>query len=165
MQHKTYLSKLQKSHWIKNGPLSKHSKKKISVCSLEDSSLYIFFHSWTLPVPLYAAASDYLLLKMSPQQACEVSVSFLPPHDQRSLVNQFSSAEDDFNSKETQLLVTVLSTLSKLLDPTSQQVLHNLGVVRMCVAIIGVGRTLPDWVDIWGLWSGLWPVCVCVFMF
>lgn len=98
-----------------------------------------------LPIPLYAAASDYLLLKMSPQQACELSVSVLPPHDQRSLVNQFSSAEDDFNSKETQLLVTVLSTLSKLLDPTSQQVLHNLlGVVRMRVAIIGVGRTLPD---------------------
>uniref|UniRef100_A0A8B9IV59 FA complementation group I n=1 Tax=Amazona collaria TaxID=241587 RepID=A0A8B9IV59_9PSIT len=45
---------------------------------------------------------------------------------QRSLVNQFSSAEDDFNSKETQLLITVLSTLSKLLDPTSQQVLDIL---------------------------------------
>lgn len=74
-----------------------------------------------------------------------LSVSVLSSHDQRSLVNQFSSAEDDFNPKETQLLVTVLSTLSKLLDPTSQQVLHNLlGVVRMCVAIIGVGRTLPD---------------------
>uniref|UniRef100_A0A8B9P2V0 FA complementation group I n=1 Tax=Apteryx owenii TaxID=8824 RepID=A0A8B9P2V0_APTOW len=45
---------------------------------------------------------------------------------QRSLVNQFSSAEDDFNSKETQLLITVLSTLSKLLEPASQQVLHSL---------------------------------------
>ncbi|POI33634.1 hypothetical protein CIB84_002614, partial [Bambusicola thoracicus] len=40
---------------------------------------------------------------------------------QRSLVNQLSSAEDDFNSKETQLLITILSTLSKLLDPGSQQ--------------------------------------------
>uniref|UniRef100_A0A8B9M6K6 FA complementation group I n=1 Tax=Accipiter nisus TaxID=211598 RepID=A0A8B9M6K6_9AVES len=44
----------------------------------------------------------------------------------QSLVNQFSSAEDDFNSRETQSLITVLSTLSKLLDPASQQVLHNL---------------------------------------
>uniref|UniRef100_A0A8B9P5B0 FA complementation group I n=1 Tax=Apteryx owenii TaxID=8824 RepID=A0A8B9P5B0_APTOW len=53
---------------------------------------------------------------------------------QRSLVNQFSSAEDDFNSKETQLLITVLSTLSKLLEPASQQVLHSLlGWGKMCV--------------------------------
>ncbi|NWY04297.1 FANCI protein, partial [Nothoprocta ornata] len=45
---------------------------------------------------------------------------------QRSLVNQFSSTEDDFNSKETQLLITVLSTLSKLLEPASQQFLQFL---------------------------------------
>uniref|UniRef100_A0A8B9FBX9 FA complementation group I n=1 Tax=Amazona collaria TaxID=241587 RepID=A0A8B9FBX9_9PSIT len=52
---------------------------------------------------------------------------------QRSLVNQFSSAEDDFNSKETQLLITVLSTLSKLLDPTSQQFLQFLTwTVKVC---------------------------------
>ncbi|NXK55670.1 FANCI protein, partial [Chauna torquata] len=52
---------------------------------------------------------------------------------QRSLVNQFSSAEDDFNSKETQLLVTVLSTLSKLLDPASQQFLQFLTwTVKIC---------------------------------
>jgi len=62
-------------------------------------------------------------------------------------VNQFSSAEDDFNSKETQSLITVLSTLSKLLDPASQQVLHNLhGAAGMCVVAIGVGR-LSDWAD------------------
>ncbi|NXD61524.1 FANCI protein, partial [Eolophus roseicapillus] len=52
---------------------------------------------------------------------------------QRSLVNQFSSAEDDFNSKETQSLITVLSTLSKLLDPTSQQFLQFLTwTVKVC---------------------------------
>ncbi|NXE09388.1 FANCI protein, partial [Lophotis ruficrista] len=52
---------------------------------------------------------------------------------QRSLVNQFSSAEDDFNSKETQLLITVLSTLSKLLDPASQQFLQFLTwTVKIC---------------------------------
>uniref|UniRef100_A0A8C4XLG6 FA complementation group I n=1 Tax=Falco tinnunculus TaxID=100819 RepID=A0A8C4XLG6_FALTI len=45
---------------------------------------------------------------------------------QRSLVNQFSSPEDDFNSKEAQSLITVLSTLSKLLDPASQQFLQFL---------------------------------------
>ncbi|NXE25589.1 FANCI protein, partial [Ardeotis kori] len=52
---------------------------------------------------------------------------------QRSLVNQFSSAEDDFNSRETQLLITVLSTLSKLLDPASQQFLQFLSwTVKIC---------------------------------
>ncbi|KFV04953.1 Fanconi anemia group I protein, partial [Pterocles gutturalis] len=52
---------------------------------------------------------------------------------QRSLVNQFSSAEDDLNSKETQLLITVLSTLSKLLDPASQQFLQFLTwTVKIC---------------------------------
>ncbi|NWS98528.1 FANCI protein, partial [Mionectes macconnelli] len=52
---------------------------------------------------------------------------------QRSLVNQLSSAEDDFNAKETQLLVTVLSTLSKLLDPASQQFLQFLTwTVKVC---------------------------------
>uniref|UniRef100_A0A8C3PN23 FA complementation group I n=1 Tax=Calidris pygmaea TaxID=425635 RepID=A0A8C3PN23_9CHAR len=52
---------------------------------------------------------------------------------QRSLVNQFSSAEDDFNSKETQSLIIVLSTLSKLLDPASQQFLQFLTwTVKIC---------------------------------
>ncbi|NP_001108323.2 Fanconi anemia group I protein [Gallus gallus] len=52
---------------------------------------------------------------------------------QRSLVNQLSSAEDDFNSKETQLLITILSTLSKLLDPGSQQFLQFLTwTVKIC---------------------------------
>ncbi|KFV69971.1 Fanconi anemia group I protein, partial [Dryobates pubescens] len=52
---------------------------------------------------------------------------------QRSLVNQFSAAEDDFNSKETQSLITVLSTLSKLLDPASQQFLQFLTwTVKVC---------------------------------
>ncbi|XP_019359617.1 PREDICTED: Fanconi anemia group I protein [Gavialis gangeticus] len=40
---------------------------------------------------------------------------------QRSLVNQLGSAEDDFNSKEALSLVTLLSTLSKLLEPSSSQ--------------------------------------------
>ncbi|NXU44068.1 FANCI protein, partial [Drymodes brunneopygia] len=52
---------------------------------------------------------------------------------QRSLVNQLSSAEDDFNAKETQSLITVLSTLSKFLDPASQQFLQFLTwTVKVC---------------------------------
>ncbi|NWR31006.1 FANCI protein, partial [Tachuris rubrigastra] len=52
---------------------------------------------------------------------------------QRSLVNQLSSTEDDFNAKEMQSLITVLSTLSKLLDPSSQQFLQFLTwTVKVC---------------------------------
>lgn len=78
------------------------------------------------PIPLFAEASGFLHLNMALQEACILMDSVPPFHDQRSLVNQLSSSEDDFNSKETQLLITILSTLSKLLDPGSQQVIHSL---------------------------------------
>ncbi|XP_029411826.1 Fanconi anemia group I protein isoform X2 [Nannospalax galili] len=45
---------------------------------------------------------------------------------QRSLLNLLSSEEDDFNSKEALLLVTVLTNLSKLLEPTSPQFVQML---------------------------------------
>ncbi|NXF86313.1 FANCI protein, partial [Eubucco bourcierii] len=60
-------------------------------------------------------------------------VAFQIRQFQRSLLNQFSTAEDDFNSKETQSLITVLSTLSRLLDPASQQFLQFLTwTVKVC---------------------------------
>jgi len=110
-------------------------------------------------IPLFAEASGCLHLNMALQEACILMDSVLPLHDQRSLVNQLSSAEDDFNSKETQLLITILSTLSKLLDPGSQQVIHSLlSVVELCVVTRGVERTSADGIGIWELWR----VCVCV---
>ncbi|XP_047591772.1 Fanconi anemia group I protein isoform X3 [Lutra lutra] len=45
---------------------------------------------------------------------------------QRSLLNLLSSQEEDFNSKEALLLVTVLSNLSKLLEPSSPQFVQVL---------------------------------------
>ncbi|XP_069480410.1 Fanconi anemia group I protein isoform X2 [Ambystoma mexicanum] len=52
---------------------------------------------------------------------------------QRSLVNQLSSADDDFNSKEALLLVNILSTLSKLLQPSSTQFTQMLSwTVKIC---------------------------------
>ncbi|KAM4677003.1 Fanconi anemia group I protein [Discoglossus pictus] len=52
---------------------------------------------------------------------------------QRSLMDQLSNGEDDFNSKEAQLLVTILSTLSRFLDPSSQQFLQMLSwTVKIC---------------------------------
>lgn len=41
---------------------------------------------------------------------------------QRSLLNLLSSEEEDFNSKEALLLIAILSTLSRLLEPSSAQV-------------------------------------------
>ncbi|XP_005381612.1 PREDICTED: Fanconi anemia group I protein [Chinchilla lanigera] len=45
---------------------------------------------------------------------------------QRSLLNLLSSEEEDFNSKEALLLVSVLSTLAKLLEPSSPQFVQML---------------------------------------
>lgn len=45
---------------------------------------------------------------------------------QRALLNILSSQEEDFNSKEAFLLVTVLSSLSKLLEPSSPQFVQML---------------------------------------
>ncbi|XP_058150652.1 Fanconi anemia group I protein isoform X2 [Dasypus novemcinctus] len=45
---------------------------------------------------------------------------------QRCLLNLLSSEEEDFNSKEALLLVTVLSSLSKLLEPSSPQFVQML---------------------------------------
>ncbi|KAM4040039.1 Fanconi anemia group I protein [Anomaloglossus baeobatrachus] len=52
---------------------------------------------------------------------------------QRSLTNQLSSGEDEFNSKEAVLLVSVLSTLYRFLDPSSQQFVQMLTwTVKIC---------------------------------
>ncbi|KAM6119201.1 LOW QUALITY PROTEIN: Fanconi anemia group I protein [Pterocles gutturalis] len=82
---------------------------------------------------LYTARIQFLqalVLLMVTAEETDINVTekaaFQIRQFQRSLVNQFSSAEDDLNSKETQLLITVLSTLSKLLDPASQQFLQFL---------------------------------------
>ncbi|XP_076972357.1 Fanconi anemia group I protein-like [Tamandua tetradactyla] len=45
---------------------------------------------------------------------------------QRSLLNLLSNQEEDFNSKEALLLVTVLSNLSRLLEPSSPQFVQML---------------------------------------
>ncbi|KAK2834377.1 hypothetical protein Q7C36_015078 [Tachysurus vachellii] len=43
---------------------------------------------------------------------------------QRALFGQLSGGEEDFSSKEAQLLVSILSVLSRLLEPNSQQFLQ-----------------------------------------
>ncbi|XP_069767300.1 Fanconi anemia group I protein isoform X2 [Narcine bancroftii] len=52
---------------------------------------------------------------------------------QRSLVTQLSGDEEEFNSKEAQLLVNILSTLSRLLEPTSEQFAQMLTwTIKIC---------------------------------
>lgn len=80
-----------------------------------------------------------------------------PSPTQRSLVNQLSSAEDDFNAKETQSLITVLSTLSKLLDPASQQVLLSLHLVAGCHSH-RCGEEIVRWG--WHLWALACVSCI-----
>ncbi|KAM6201256.1 Fanconi anemia group I protein isoform 2-T2 [Rhynchocyon petersi] len=64
------------------------------------------------------------------EEEAEVAVSqraaFQIRQFQRSLLNLLSSQEEDFNSKEALLLVSVLSSLSKLLEPSSPQFLQML---------------------------------------
>nr|XP_058912563.1 Fanconi anemia group I protein isoform X2 [Kogia breviceps] len=64
------------------------------------------------------------------EEEVEVSVTqraaFQIRQFQRSLLNILSSQEEEFNSKEALLLVTVLSNLSKLLEPSSTQFVQML---------------------------------------
>ncbi|KAM6181734.1 Fanconi anemia group I protein [Erethizon dorsatum] len=64
------------------------------------------------------------------EEDAEVSVTqraaFQIRQFQRSLLNLLSNEEEDFNSKEALLLVTVLSTLAKLLEPSSPQFIQML---------------------------------------
>ncbi|XP_067827501.1 Fanconi anemia group I protein [Heptranchias perlo] len=52
---------------------------------------------------------------------------------QRSLVTQLNGDEEDFNSREAQLLVSILSTLSRLLEPASEQFAQMLTwTIKIC---------------------------------
>ncbi|XP_012659867.1 Fanconi anemia group I protein [Otolemur garnettii] len=52
---------------------------------------------------------------------------------QRSLLNLLNSEEEDFNSKEAVLLVSVLTSLSKLLEPSSPQFVQMLSwTTKIC---------------------------------
>ncbi|KAM9572142.1 Fanconi anemia group I protein isoform 2-T3 [Salvelinus alpinus] len=52
---------------------------------------------------------------------------------QRSLFTQLSGGEEDFNSKEAQLLVNILSVLSRQLEPSSQQFVQMITwTVKIC---------------------------------
>ncbi|KAL0968448.1 hypothetical protein UPYG_G00266970 [Umbra pygmaea] len=59
--------------------------------------------------------------------------SFYIRQFQRALFTQLSGAEEDFNSKEAQLLVSILSVLSRQLKPSSQQFVQMITwTVKIC---------------------------------
>lgn len=78
---------------------------------------------------------------------------------QRALMNQLSGGEEEFNSKEAQLLVSILSVLSRHLNPSSQQVVlqnthafsvlavRNLNVAFVVVFLCSLCKWSP------GLWK------------
>ncbi|XP_066523635.1 Fanconi anemia group I protein [Hoplias malabaricus] len=52
---------------------------------------------------------------------------------QRALFTQLSGGEEDFNSREAQLLVSILSLLSRLLEPSSEQFVQMITwTVKIC---------------------------------
>uniref|UniRef100_A0A8B9MA10 FA complementation group I n=1 Tax=Accipiter nisus TaxID=211598 RepID=A0A8B9MA10_9AVES len=107
----------------------KKKGKSISLLCLE--GLLRIFNTvqqlYTARIPQFLQALEETDINVTEKAAFQIR------QFQRSLVNQFSSAEDDFNSRETQSLITVLSTLSKLLDPASQQFLQFLTwTVKVC---------------------------------
>ncbi|KAL7868090.1 hypothetical protein SRHO_G00094740 [Serrasalmus rhombeus] len=52
---------------------------------------------------------------------------------QRALFSQLTGGEEDFNSREAQLLVSILSLLSRLLEPSSQQFVQMITwTVKIC---------------------------------
>jgi len=78
---------------------------------------------------------------------------------QRALMNQLSGGEEEFNSKEAQLLVSILSVLSRQLDPSSQQVtLQNNHVVAV-LAVSNLNTSFWFYVQFTQMLT--WTVKIC----
>lgn len=102
----------------------KEKGKSISLLCLEGlQKIFSAVHQFYQPkIPLFLRALDGL---DDEGEDVEVSVTqraaFQIRQFQRSLLNLLSSQEEDFNSKEAVLLVSVIASLSKLLEPSSPQ--------------------------------------------
>nr|KAF6399197.1 FA complementation group I [Molossus molossus] len=110
-------------------PGKKEKGKSISLLCLEGlqrifSAVQQFFQP---RVPLFLRALD---VPGNEGDGVEVTVTqratFQIRQFQRALLNLLSCQEEDFNSREALLLVSVLSSLSKLLEPSSPQFVQML---------------------------------------
>lgn len=77
---------------------------------------------------------------------------------QRALFTQLSRSEDEFNSKEAQLLASILSVLSRQLKPSSQQVGSLLSKLHRITptALISITHLLLQFVQMI-----TWTVKIC----
>ncbi|MBN3282945.1 FANCI protein, partial [Polyodon spathula] len=115
----------------------KEKGKTISMLCLE-GLLRIFSavqHRYQSRVQQFLCAVD--VSEEEEGQAENISVTektaFLIRQFQRSLVNQLSGGEDDFNSKEAQIVVNILTVLSRQLEPSSPQFVEVLSwTVKIC---------------------------------
>ncbi|XP_069840753.1 Fanconi anemia group I protein isoform X2 [Dendropsophus ebraccatus] len=111
----------------------KDKGKNISLQCLE-CLMQIFY---TIQLHYQSKISQFLVALDEEEEAGAVNIlektSLLITQFQRSLTNQLSSGEEDFNSKEAVLLVSILSTLYRFLDTSSQQFAEMLSwTVKIC---------------------------------
>nr|XP_033776951.1 Fanconi anemia group I protein isoform X2 [Geotrypetes seraphini] len=115
----------------------KEKGKSISLLCLE-GLLRIFntiqqrYHS---KIPQFLASLDFV--EKDEEERGNINVTekaaFQIRQFQRSLGNQLRSEEDNFNSKEALLLVNILSTLSRMLEASSQQFVQMLSwTMKIC---------------------------------
>ncbi|KAG2471095.1 FANCI protein, partial [Polypterus senegalus] len=102
----------------------KDKGKTISILCLE-----ALLRSFSTVQSRYSNKMDQFLCTIGPSETEEggkdlnatEKTAFYIRQFQRSLVNQLNGGEDDFNSKEAQLLVNILTLLSRQLEPSSSQ--------------------------------------------
>ncbi|XP_077327370.1 Fanconi anemia group I protein [Lithobates pipiens] len=113
----------------------KDKGKNISLMCLE--GLVQIFYTIQLRYPTkisqFLAALDNEGEEESGETNIMQKAAFQISQFQRSLTNQLNCGEDEFNSKEAVLLVSILSILYRFLEPSSQQYVQTLSwIVKIC---------------------------------
>lgn len=115
--------------------------KKEKRCSLSQMCLEGLLHIFTTCTHRYPERIAQLLSTMDitaddpePNGDDVTEITFFYVRQfQRALFTQLSGTEDEFNSKEAQLLVSILSVLSRQLEPSSQQFVQMITwTVKIC---------------------------------
>uniref|UniRef100_A0A8C5AWB3 FA complementation group I n=1 Tax=Gadus morhua TaxID=8049 RepID=A0A8C5AWB3_GADMO len=110
--------------------------KKEKRCSLSQMCLEGLLRIFTTCTQRYPDRTAQLLSTMTTEpnadDITEISFFYIRQF-QRSLFNQLSGLEEEFNSKEAQLLISILSVLSRQLEPSSQQFVSMITwTVKIC---------------------------------
>ncbi|CAL8359654.1 unnamed protein product [Lota lota] len=121
------------------GAVEAAAAKKEKRCSLSQMCLEGLLRIFTTCTQRYPDRTAQLLSTMSMDDpepngddVTEISFFYIRQF-QRALFTQLSGSEDEFNSKEAQLLVSILSVLSRQLEPSSQQFVQMITwTVKIC---------------------------------